>query len=381
MNLVLTNGQEIGLKVAVERYNTHQPYTTIVGYAGTGKTTLVKFIVDELQLKDVDVVYIAYTGKAALVLRNKGCTNAMTAHRLLYKSEEQPDGTFIHIPKKKLDKYYSLIVCDEASMLPQEMIDLLLSHNIHVLFLGDNAQLPPIEGKQTILDNPDVFLTEITRQALDNPIIKLSMDVRDGTALKYGGDKQCRVMPSNKVTDPLLIGADQIIVGKNATRHRMNTYMRKLKWGDQYSSDPLDGDKCICLKNNWNKVGSNGDPLINGQIGRLQNIYIMKMPPYDKVIIADFVSDDGGVYEDLLIDYQLMVEGKPTVNKENWTKFVGAPKLLEFAYAYAITCHKSQGSEFNRVILFEEWLGDYEQHKKWLYTGITRAAKQLVVVK
>ena len=379
--MVLTDGQQSGLKIAVERYKCGKPYTTIVGYAGTGKTTLVKFIVDELKLNDSLVAYIAYTGKAALVLRNKGCSNAMTAHRLLYKSEELPDGTFLHTPKKRLDGNYSLIVCDEASMLPQEMIDLLLSHNVHVLFLGDNAQLPPIDGKQTILDNPDVFLTEITRQALDNPIIKLSMDIRDGKPLEYGGDKLCRVMPNNKVTDALLLGADQIIVGKNSTRHKINTYMRKRIWGDKYSADPIDGDKCICLKNNWNKVGSNEDPLINGQIGKLQNVNVIKMRPYDKVIVADFVSDDGGVYKDLLIDYRLMVEGQPTVNKDNWQQYAGAPKLLEFAYAHAITCHKSQGSEFNRVILFEEWLGDYEQHVKWLYTGITRAAKQLVVVR
>ena len=367
--------------MAVERYRSRKPYTTIVGYAGTGKTTLVKFIVNELRLRDSQVVYIAYTGKAALVLRNKGCANAMTAHRLLYHSEELPDGTFLHTPKTKIDKQYSLIVCDEASMLPQEMINLLLSHHIHVLFLGDNAQLPPIEGKQTILDNPDVFLTEVTRQALDNPIIQLSMDVREGKRIEYGGDKRCRVMQNDQVTDALLLGADQIIVGKNITRHKINEYMRQLKWGELYSKDPLEGEKCICLKNNWNETASNGDPLINGQIGQLTNIHIMEMPPYEKVIIADFISDDGGVYEDLLIDYQLMVDGKPTVNKDNWKKYSGAPKLLEFAYAYAITCHKSQGSEFNRVILFEEWLGDYEQHQKWLYTGITRAAKQLVIVR
>lgn len=379
--MTLTEGQEKGLNIAVERYKNKKPYTTIVGYAGTGKTTLVKFIVDKLNLHDSKVVYIAYTGKAALVLRNKGCTNAMTAHRLLYRSEELPDGTFVHTPKKKLDKPYSLIVCDEASMLPQEMIDLLLSHGVHVLFLGDNAQLPPIDGGQTILNNPDVFLTEITRQAMDNPIIKLSMDVRQGKSFEYGGNKLCRIMPNSKVTNPLLLGADQIIVGKNVTRHKINEYMRKLKWGDQYSVDPLNGDKCICLKNNWNQLGTNADPLINGQIGYLKNIDIFEMYPYGKVMTADFVSDDGGIYKNLLIDYKLIVEGKTTVNKDNWKQYAGAPKLLEFAYAYAITCHKAQGSEFDRVILFEEWLGDYEQHKNWLYTGITRASKQLVVVR
>ena len=363
--MVLTNGQQAGLDIAIQRYKNNEPYTIIVGYAGTGKTTLVKFIVDALQLNDYDVVYIAYTGKAALVLRNKGCTNSMTAHRLLYNSTGLPDGTFVHTPKDQLDEDYSLIVCDEASMLPQEMIDLLLSHKVHVLFVGDNAQLPPIEGKQTILNNPHIFLTEITRQALDNPIIKLSMDIREGRTISYGGNKLCRVMPNSKVTDPLLLGADQIIVGKNITRHRINTYMRKLRWGEQYSDEPINGDKCICLKNNWGQVGSNGDPLINGQIGQIQNINIMSLYPYDKVITADFISDDGGVYHDLLIDYHLIAEGKPTVNKDNWKQYADAPRLIEFAYAYAITCHKSQGSEFNRVILFEEWLGDYEQHKKW----------------
>ena len=79
--------------------------------AGTGKTTLVQFIIKELKLRDSDVVFISFTGKASLVLRNKGCPNAMTAHKLLYYSEEQPDGTFVHTPRKRLEKKYKLIVC------------------------------------------------------------------------------------------------------------------------------------------------------------------------------------------------------------------------------------------------------------------------------
>lgn len=376
----LTKGQEQGLKIAVERYRNREQYTVIAGFAGTGKTTLVQFIIQELKLKDNEVVFVSYTGKAALVLKNKGCPNAMTAHKLLYYSEEQPDGTFNHIPRKKLEKKYSLIVCDEASMLPQEMIDLLLSHGIHVLFLGDNEQLPPIDGDQTILNKPHVFLDEITRQALDNPIIKLSMDIRSGEPFTYGGDKRCRILPTSKISNAMLLGADEIIVGKNVTRHSMNEYLRKLKWGDKYSEDPLDGEKCICLKNNWKIVGSNGDPLINGQIGVMQNIKIFECPPYGKIICADFLSDDGGLYRDLVIDYKLMVEGQPTIDANNWKKFSGYPRPQQFAYAYAITCHKSQGSEFDRVIVYDEAFGDAEQKRRWRYTAVTRAAKQLVVV-
>lgn len=376
----LTNGQQKGLEIACEMFKKGYPYTVIAGYAGTGKTTLVQFIIKELKLKDDEVVFISFTGKAALVLKNKGCQNAMTSHKLLYYSEEQPDGTFIHTPRKRLEKKYKLIVCDEASMLPQEMIDLLLSHGIHVLFLGDNEQLPPIDGDQTILNNPHVFLDEITRQALDNPIIKLSMDIRDGKSFVYGGDKKCRIIPRSKVSNALLLGADEIIVGKNKTRHDMNEYLRQLKWGDKYSKEPLECDKCICLKNDWNTVGSNGDPLINGQIGVIGNIRIVECRPYGKVIYADFLSDDGGIYRDLMIDYKLMVDGQPTINSDNWRQFSGWPKPHQFAYAYSITCHKSQGSEFDKVIVYDEAFGDMEQKRRWRYTAVTRAAKQLVVV-
>lgn len=347
---------------------------------GTGKTTLVQFIIDDLRLKEEDVTYIAYTGRAALILRNKGCPNAMTAHKLLYYSEEKPDGTYVHKPRKRLEKNFKLIVCDEASMMPQEMIDLLLSHDVYVLFLGDNAQLPPIAGEQTILDNPNVVLTEITRQALDNPIIKLSMDVREGNSLDYGGDKQCRVIQRNKVTNGLLLGADIIIVGKNVTRHKINEHVRQLKWGDKYTENPIDGDRCICLKNKWDEIGTNGDPLINGQLGILKNIRIQDMLPYGTVLIADFMSDDGGLYRNLMIDYKLMLTGTPTINADNWEQFSGWPKLFEFAFGYAITAHKAQSSEFDRVIVYDEAFGDDIQKRRWRYSAITRAAKQLVVV-
>jgi exodeoxyribonuclease-5 len=304
----------------------------------------------------------------------------MTAHKLLYYSDEQPDGTFIHTPRRKLEKKYKLVVCDEASMLPQNMIDLLLSHGVHVLFLGDNEQLPPIDGDQTILNAPHVFLNEITRQALDNPIIKLSMDIRDGKPFTYGGDKRCKIIPKNKVSNSLLLGADQIIVGTNKTRHEKNEQLRQLKWGDKYSEEPLEGDKCICLKNDWNTIGSNDDPLINGQIGVIKNIRITEMNPYGKVIFADFLSDDGGVYKNLMIDYNLMVNGTSTITSENWRKFAGWPKPYQFAYAYAITCHKSQGSEFDKVLVFDEAFGDAEQKRRWRYTAVTRSSNKLIVV-
>lgn len=378
----LTEGQKKGLEIACQRYRNNEPYTVIAGFAGSGKSTLVQFIIKELKLKESQVVFVAYTGKAVLVLKEKGNKNAMTAHKLLYHSEELEDGTYLHTPKTKLDHKYNLIVVDEASMLPQEMINLLLSHHVYTIFLGDPEQLPPISGEQTILDKPHVFLNEIVRQALDNPIIKLSMEIRNGNKLHYTtSDKRCRILPRSKVPDQMLIGADQILCGKNKTRNELNYYMRKLIFGDKYNDDPVEGDKVICLKNSWNNVNSLGNELVNGTIGTLRNISILETPPYGKVLYADFISNDGGVYKDLKIDYQLITTGKSTINSENWKKFAGYPKLLQFAFGYVITCHKSQGSEFDRVVVFDEAFGDTDERRRWRYTAVTRAAKQLVLVK
>ena len=135
--MILTKKQEEGLKIAIERYKNKEPYTCIAGYAGTGKSTLVKFIVSALNIDPEDVCYVAYTGKASLVLKEKGCPNAMTAHRLLYQSFPKKDGTFFHKVKRPLDHNYKLIIVDEISMLPQQMWELLLTHHIHVIALGD----------------------------------------------------------------------------------------------------------------------------------------------------------------------------------------------------------------------------------------------------
>lgn len=132
----LTEGQKRGLDIAVARYKARKPYTVIAGYAGTGKTSLIKEIVAELGLRNSEVAYAAYTGKAAKVLKNKGCEDAMTTHRLLYDCLTRDDGTPIFRAKRNIGNY-KLIVVDEVSMLPQEMWDLLLSHRIHVIALGD----------------------------------------------------------------------------------------------------------------------------------------------------------------------------------------------------------------------------------------------------
>lgn len=377
----LTIGQERALKTAVERYKHKKSYTVIAGYAGTGKTTLVQYIIEALNLQEEQVVYVAYTGRASLVLKNKGCENSMTAHKLLYHAKEKPDGTYEFKPKKRLEGNYKLIVLDEASMLPDDLWQLLLSHKIHVLALGDIGQLPPVDGDSHILDKPHAILDEVVRQALESPIIRLSMDIRNGKWLEYGGPKGCRIITPEQVTDKLLIGADQILCGKNITRHCLNERLRKIKFGEQYTKTPVDGDKVICLKNDWYTIGSNEEPIINGMLGTISNIKTYDGELYNPYMIADFTSNNNGLYDNLHMDYKIFTDKETTINKDNWMMYPKNARAHEFDYGYAATVHKFQGSEAEKVVVYDEWLGDKDYHQKWLYTAVTRSSKALVIVK
>ena len=398
MAIELNEKQRQGLEIAVSMYKARKPYTCIAGYAGTGKSTLVTFIIDALGIDRKKVAYVAYTGKAAMVLKQKGCPNAMTTHKLLYNTKQRRDGSFYHIPKFNLSGDYSLIVVDEISMLPKKMWDLLLSHNIYVLALGDPGQLPPIGDEETnnhVLDNPHIFLDEIMRQATESEIIKCSMKIREHNPLQLYDGKEVKIINKSNVSLSMCKWADQIICSLNATRQNLNHELRKEIMGAE-DNIPLDGDKIICLRNNWDIVNGRGDCLINGMTGSIYNIRIepVSVPrnAYNGFcIIADFLPDfyddiydmsqPDPFFRDVLMDYEIFVNGKPTLDKNNFSKIAKLYKPNEFDYGYAITCWKSQGSEYDKVLLYEEWFPkDEDGHYRYLYTGTTRSKKKLIVV-
>lgn len=389
----LTTKQQQGLEIALDRYNKKERYTCIAGYAGTGKSTLVKFIVAALNLHQDDVCYITYTGKAALVLRDKGCPNAMTAHRLLYQSFPKADGSFYHKPRRPIPPY-KLIIVDEISMLPDEIWQLLLSHNIHVIALGDPFQLPPIGKDNGVLKNPHIFLDEIMRQAAESEIIKLTMDIRAGKPLELMDGKEVKIIDKKDVVEGMYLWADQIIVAKNETRHYINALMRKYLHNTE-DPNPVEGDKIICLRNDWEHPNEAGDVMVNGTIGTICNIKKTSGNYWLKpMLIADFIPDgvseeevecaiDDPVFRDVNMDYKLLTCGEPTVNSSNFRRFPKQWRPNEFEYGYCITCHKAQGSEYPKVLVFEEYLRgqDEEMHLRWLYTAATRAQLKLVIVR
>src|SRR5579872_2082087 len=148
----------------------------LFGYAGTGKTTLARHIADDA---GGEVKFAAFTGKAASVMRGKGCKGASTIHGLIYRARESGEeipsfDLWDEAPASKAE----LIIIDECSMVDSELGRDLLSFGVPVLVLGDPAQLPPIQGGGFFTEaEPDAMLTEVHRQAQDDPIVRLSMEI------------------------------------------------------------------------------------------------------------------------------------------------------------------------------------------------------------
>lgn len=387
----LTNKQEQGLRIAIERYKNNEPYTCISGYAGTGKSTLIKFIISALDVDPDTVAYITFTGKASEVLRSKGCPNAMTAHKLLYYSKQLPNGKFSYHPRKVLEHNYSLIVVDEVSMLPKDMWDLLLSHNIYVIAAGDPFQIPPINKDQDnhVLDNPHIFLDEIMRQAKESDIILASMNIREGKILQPMNGNDIRIFNKRDLIPAMYDWADQIIVSMNKTRHDINNYMRAAA---NKGLEPQIDDKIICLRNCWDFCSEiEGNPLINGSIGYLEDYslyvesyYTAKQKFEVPILIAD-ISVGNDYYTRIPIDYKALTTGEKTLSPQEEyqiRKFKDNPDLpVEFNYGYSITGHKAQGSQWSKVLALEEnFPFDREEHARWLYTVVTRAAEKLTLI-
>lgn len=390
--MTLTSKQEEGLRIAIERFKNREPYTCISGYAGSGKSTLIKYIVQALDLKPYEVAYVAFTGKAANVLKNKGCPNATTAHKLLYYSKPMPDGKFIFVPKLSIDSDLKLLIVDEVSMLPKSMWNLLLKHHRHIIACGDPEQLPPINKEDThdILDHPHIFLDEIMRQAQESEIIRLSMDIRAGKPLTPFKGKEVQIIHPSEIVAGMYDWADQILCATNAKRTEINTIMRQ---AHNLPDHPVVGDKIISLKNHWDELSNEENPLTNGQIGILGegfNVSAITLPRYitDKsipVLMGDFITEDGDTFSDLTMDYNALIKGEKTLTSQEEYRMMKLEKFgpppYEFVYGYGITVWKAQGSQWKKVLLFEERFPfDKEEHRRYLYTGLTRAEEKCVIV-
>lgn len=393
--MVLTAKQEEGLRIIVERHRQNEKYVVVSGYAGTGKSTLVKFAIDALQVEPSKVAYAAFTGKAAEVLRKKGNPGACTLHRLLYDHMPLPAGGFYRKEKSKLE--YTVVVVDEVSMVPKSMIDILLRHKVFVIFLGDPFQLPQIDKdeKHDLLDHPHVFLDEVMRQAAESEIIQMTMKIRAGENIPYFKGNEVIVMPHKDLVDGCYTWADQIICATHNTRKSINNQMRQI-YG--YSGNPQEGERMICLRNYWDVCADNGEALVNGSTGIIHApfqgvnkipFYVRTNDPRDmQTINCAFESESGGTFHGIQMDKHMIETGEKCIDYRTayalgrLKERIGDIVPQEFDYGYAITCHKAQGSQWEKVLVVEEGFPyDKTEHARWLYTACTRPEEKLVLVR
>ena len=418
MNVTLTTDQE-NAKTLIHDwfFHTKDNVFVLAGYAGTGKTFLIDYIVREVLHLEIgkEAVFVSPTGKAAANLVKNG-TIAGTVHSLIYYRDDEDDfdvdenGEIVekrelHFTKRStIDEHIRLILIDEASMINETVLNDLLSFNVKCLFCGDSAQLPPVNGNCLLLENPHYTMTEIVRQAKDNPIIQVATLAREGKPIPYGnyGDKVCVVGKnglSKKDRQRLFMKADQILCGRNRTRTLLNEEIRGYHGIPPTQSLPVDGEKLICTLNDWEKTLDKDGKffLVNGIIGTatdvqegIDGIATMQFRadftdesvkvPFDSAIFTD------GEYKTFYGDRAVTLANGMVVHEGNFAllhKFrsVSDEPVCRFEFAYAITCHKAQGSEFDFVIVFDESWAFGEEKNRWLYTAITRAKDKLLIIR
>lgn len=363
-----------------------EPYITVGGFAGTGKTTLVGILRKLIYKADqkAKVALCAYTGKASRVLEaaikhsdaGHEQDSVGTIHSLIY-SPIVTGGRVIGWRRKERIAA-DLIVVDEASMVDADIWQDLLTYQIPIVAVGDHGQLPPIGGKFNLMDRPKLTLNTIHRQAIGNPIIELSMMARQEGRIPIGNyGRGVRKLDrydsaSGQEVEALLQTVDSsllILTGFNWTRVKLNQTIREFK--EIEGSAPRVGDRVICLKNNWEKG------IYNGMLGQIKRLIPVEEKQVIRFFEAEVAMDDDLTYTGLVNALQF---GQSTTLNE--AIFKNKEKVDRFDFGYALTVHKAQGSQAPRVLLFEERSQhmDDEMWRRWLYTGVTRAQEELTIV-
>lgn len=387
------------------------------GLAGTGKSSLIPWIHERLGLEISQVQYVAPTNKAALVVQRRldesGIkSNARTVHKVYYtKNERHCDACPLTESLKKIchgvsgynkcgcyldfsanlasDDRIKIVICDESSMIGREVYEDLLGSckpDVKVLFIGDHGQLEAVEenlqmekafGKFNLMGRPDFILEEIQRQAADSPILKLAYQARKGFPIQFGDyGKGVRKL---KLSDELdfdfsnneLIGITYFAhVDKANPHHKGRLGVNELNkvWRANLGikeNRPIVGDRIV------SREYIRRAAISKGTLATVLEVQDHSQDSY--FIVAQL--DDNRIYEGTVSARQFYN------NKAIW----GLHHLEKWDYGYALTCHTAQGSEFDSVVVFEpsagfiKWLGSVS-YSRWLYTAITRAKRNLLLV-
>jgi exodeoxyribonuclease-5 len=331
------------------------------GYAGTGKTTIIRTLIERLDDLNERCVVMAFTGKACSVLCRKNVP-AGTIHSNIYNCECDNKGNYTFTKRASIPLQPRLIIIDEASMISTDLWEDLLSFKHKILCVGDPGQLEPVGDNPNLMHEQDFCLSKIHRQAEKSPIITLAHQIRSTGILPSCKETPELSIRSKRVDTKFFSSVSQVICAKNATRNSFNASIRQLKGFSPCTILPE--EKLICLKNNL-RFG-----IYNGLI-----CFVKSVVEHEDYFMCQLVDE---------INTQLpniKIWKAPFLRQLQQGEFC-PPYLAHFDYGYAITCHKSQGSEWNNVALWFECMPPKVwDNKRWLYTGITRASKQLTLFK
>ena len=351
--------QEVFENVAEELRHGSKPYVYVVGHAGSGKTLLATLLGREIP----NTQFTAFTGKACSVLRQRGATNALTLHSLLYGAPSvltHKHGQSLRWKRREEKINADLIIADECSMIYEKLAQDLTATGVKVLVTGDEMQLPPVKG-QPYFTKPDYLLTEIHRQAAGSQPLRLATAIREGR----------RVKPQRYDIDKIM-AADVVIVAFEKTRNTSNQIIRRAK--GIRGNDPVVGDRVCCFRNNRDSG------VLNGTLWSVQSVDEFREKIAGKVLdlfrlqLVDDIGNTTTVSVDGDYFYDADPRGVPFNNDG----------LDIFSYGFCLTCHKAQGSEWDRVVVIDE-TRDYrfpfiignlslaEYRQRWLYTAVTRA--------
>lgn len=392
--ITLNSGQGNAARMITKWWNKEKEYKQVFvlsGVAGSGKSTCASYIVNMLGLKYGDVLYITYTGKASLVLMQKG-NNSQTIHSAIYHTilvddiDEHGNIIKIHGRNKKkyeftkrpyIDGVIKLIIVDEWSMVDDKLGKDIVSFGIPILCLGDENQLDPVFGKPYFQKEYgiDFRLTEPMRQAQGSPVIHLATKVLRGEDIPFGKYGNSLVIPPHLLNDNMLMGADMIISGTNKTRREINNHIRNNLLGIR-SQEIIVGDKVICLQNNRN-VSTNimGQEiyLVNGMVGYVDEIHKRTLSKDGKTVNIDFRPEFSDYDKFMNISFDREYFKQP---------YDGRSFSNKFDLGHCLTAHKAQGSEWDNVVVIEDGFGGSKlARKKWLYSAITRTKYGIILVR
>jgi exodeoxyribonuclease-5 len=404
------------------------------GYAGSGKSTLVSLVANQVDLP----AFCAFTGKATSVLRRKlkaagtetvGAQRKRrdaetftdsrpycgTIHSLIYapcecieqkeeEKEKNEDGVCalclgkVWHRREALDRNYGLIIVDEASMVDDAMLADLRGYGVPILAVGDHGQLPPVSGTGSLMKSPNLRLEKIHRQAEGNPIIALSKMIREEGRLpeytQWSGDAvrffQLRYVEQIVKDRYESASAERLLeMGlacyTNRRRVGLNDAVRRARGTARTA--PKGGEHLICLRNM--KAEGGRPPVANGMRGVLQSgVEDGKGDKSETHVTGSVAFPEDGIsacrYEMLVAQFgrEKTFQSVGELEQETGLRSFGSAGTL-FDFGYAMTVHKMQGSQFDDLVVLAERPGpvDDESYKRWLYTAVTRASNQLTVLR